>query len=907
MADLELHADYDRNSRVTATPNEYNRRGTEKAIILPNFDRDDRALPRVVAPSSRIQRDFELDTKVGQDNDLGTLLIKINLATVPVGGNLFVAIFGWNEFRIGLVDQHRRKLRRVPGTFGLYHLPLLPMAGGRALTLRLEARTLGGSPLARLPSVSTSFPQRSETAPLGIDEREFSLQISLQDAHNQVLASDQGKFIIAPYILIDDLSRAERIYICELDDNLPSVADIEQALAGTGLSLIRVPLSVSHGDAWLQDQFQMGYCHGPNNLMLVVWHLPRLRTNVVPVTLGPNLANFVISHFPSRNFGLYDELWQRVIPLEDATGEMQSLPFERSHEVFQFMNRMFILRKKLFWVIRVWGGEDVTLPPTAGQPSSEQSSQESPTRTEFFASRRELNQLFNLANRILHQQLNNTTDSVRQEFFRGIKDSLSHAFNETEQTLSLTEGRIRIRVPSGFTIEMREEAVNQSFRRLLQIHDSLNYGGNIEASPPLPEAQFGKIVVGSFETVGGGEAMDTDILRILQAQRIQPLVKLFTGWLDVAHIDEILAFVPNRSATSSFAIFRSSSGLAIKILEEAALLHLNGLPFEHPQRVTGGEPKTLLTRRTHEGSVPVTQMLRGKSWLHHEPAESIVALEPPRIYIKLAEFFSGNVNISAHDVPFRPGPGNDRYYPANINIFEFLHFEEGTNQEIENNILLSNIDPVLNDQFANIPIFKIPVLFDMVFNFQEQTTTAFTPNLINLQVIGNQLLIPRPFGPRMKVDHAIEVLKKVFEQREFSVSGALSRLTAPFVRNKRLLFIPLWVKETSLGYLAEQFREGFPDLNLSEIEERILHANRRHFDRRGGLRAGWRKVLIPEETVDLFEFYTEIVADILNLQVRWIDSWFYHVRLGEIHCGTNVVRRPNIRPNQAWWQLRQFS
>jgi hypothetical protein len=69
------------------------------------------------------------------------------------------------------------------------------------------------------------------------------------------------------------------------------------------------------------------------------------------------------------------------------------------------------------------------------------------------------------------------------------------------------------------------------------------------------------------------------------------------------------------------------------------------------------------------------------------------------------------------------------------------------------------------------------------------------------------------------------------------------------------------------------------------------------------LRSGWHKLIIPENTVDLFEAYTQIVVESLGLRVCWVDSWFYHVRLGEIHCGTNVIRRPDTGSRYAWWRV----
>jgi hypothetical protein len=67
------------------------------------------------------------------------------------------------------------------------------------------------------------------------------------------------------------------------------------------------------------------------------------------------------------------------------------------------------------------------------------------------------------------------------------------------------------------------------------------------------------------------------------------------------------------------------------------------------------------------------------------------------------------------------------------------------------------------------------------------------------------------------------------------------------------------------------------------------------------LRDGWRQLVIPENTVDLFQAYTALVLEPLGVAVDWVDSWYYHVRFGCIHCGTNVLRRadPSLVP---WWR-----
>ena len=79
----------------------------------------------------------------------------------------------------------------------------------------------------------------------------------------------------------------------------------------------------------------------------------------------------------------------------------------------------------------------------------------------------------------------------------------------------------------------------------------------------------------------------------------------------------------------------------------------------------------------------------------------------------------------------------------------------------------------------------------------------------------------------------------------------------------------------------------------SQLRQNIIWPNRRHFDARGRLRDGWRRFELAETMVDIFELYIQAVAAELDVPVFWVDSWYYHVHAGGIHCGTNVLRRPS--------------
>lgn len=60
----------------------------------------------------------------------------------------------------------------------------------------------------------------------------------------------------------------------------------------------------------------------------------------------------------------------------------------------------------------------------------------------------------------------------------------------------------------------------------------------------------------------------------------------------------------------------------------------------------------------------------------------------------------------------------------------------------------------------------------------------------------------------------------------------------------------------------------------------------------------YRRLELDEGTVDLVESYLETVLAPLGLTVHFVDTWFYHVRTGAVHCGTNARLTP---PSVHWW------
>src|SRR5690606_98399 len=255
----------------------------------------------------------------------------------------------------------------------------------------------------------------------------------------------------------------------------------------------------------------------------------------------------------------------------------------------------------------------------------------------------------------------------------------------------------RLEVQSlGVMIFSRDEA-EELDSKIFSQHDSTNYGGNIEVTPPLPNAPFGKILVGS------AFRMDGDLVRFLATQQKQPVISIDTSWLDVAHVDEVVCFVSNvRNHDNAF--FYASPGLAMEIMRHAFDLYRQGLPSGHP----GDMYRPLTTgayRTTDHGNHPVTKLLRGKFWWHHHPQGVVHPVEPPKIYRRMAEYY----NIFA--APYEAGERSyDRYYDAGISIKELLYFGSFTNEYIEEQYI-QPMKEHLSGEAPGVIEIPLPVMF----------------------------------------------------------------------------------------------------------------------------------------------------------------------------------------------------
>ncbi len=498
---------------------------------------------------------------------------------------------------------------------------------------------------------------------------------------------DVALFTIAPWLMLSNLHQAEVLYIADLWFNADTIQDVERAMAGTGVTLRKIPEVQVDGDPWVQDEFEIGYCWAVHNWMHVTLHCKRDRSD-------NGLKKFVRRFLPADDMGLFDDL------TEDGDGD-----------------------------------------PNLSGP-------------------------------------------------------LPHGGSDPDPT------------------------------------DSVNYGGNLELSPPVnidtpalpsgiggpavpaqPRSPFGKILIGDHPR----RPIDVHFRRFLEAQMIQPVLPLNTSWLDVGHVDEFMCFVPS-STGRGFRLVIASVHVATQLLEAMKALN-DSDPVLHP----------------------LTKMHRGKSFVDDLPQTT------PR---------TSDESESVNDV---------------LVIHQVINdiFVDGILSELEQR--LKDGCDVRDDEVIHLPVY---------FNGDSAiltTTSAFTPDVANLQVVNHHVLVPRPFGARMNLADAGSILRTVG-----GLASATDTRLRPFLKHEFWVF-----RGEKVSDIAGFFADG------GVTESAVRSANPGKFDGSGKVIAAMTRLLIPEDTVDLFEAFTQISLEDAGLTVHLVDDWYtYHRNEGEIHCGTNVKRRP---------------
>jgi protein-arginine deiminase len=107
----------------------------------------------------------------------------------------------------------------------------------------------------------------------------------------------------------------------------------------------------------------------------------------------------------------------------------------------------------------------------------------------------------------------------------------------------------------------------------------LDWYGNLEVSPPVPEFPLGRVYYGA----NGDESLNPEIVAMLDAQGAQgPAVRFDTGWLLIKHVDEMIAFVPTGSEDQPHKVLVPDTDAMLDLLDGWVAQGLGDLPVLGP-------------------------------------------------------------------------------------------------------------------------------------------------------------------------------------------------------------------------------------------------------------------------------------------------------------------------------------
>jgi hypothetical protein len=823
--------------------NELNIPGAPPTIV-PNINASNRALPRPISASIFNQQpplDAEQQVKFPGDKQL----VMVSIAKKDLfmtDGEVVTLVAAGAEHK--LYDKLGALVRPAfkNATQTNYEFKLDKVA---AVNLFLEVGRPAATPVAasNLFVTLTLFVTHPAFTPVLIDGN---------------IPVDRKDVWIALLRFVDNTRPVERLFICDLSDNEPTVKEVQAELRGMGMEhvLDKIPFDVCKGDAWLQDQYQETYCADDRgNKLRMVWHLPRLRSETSEAD-RPNLSTFVDHFFPSRDVGLIKDFWQRKFTVTDA------------QKTTPITFRDTFLIASAFRLVKRFYDDAMAFLRAIGSKGAEG---ESPS--EAWEQIRYVNLLMVLVAMEYEKSGKKGKEldvryAMLTEMHKGIEDRFSSIGSNSAHVKILRKDGSA--VVDG-TVDAAEIA--RLYEECALLHDSVNYGGNIEVAPPASANDAPRAVIGT----SADRPMDKTVVSFLYAQAGEP-IEVDTSWLNVGHVDEIISFVPAPGVDRKWVILQNSTTVAFTILLEAVRYHFQDKTLDLDKTDWFKQGGATLNLGDETKDRFVSQVLRGKYWeyVFDRKESAFPQLMPPHIYLSS----QGSLFTGAPDVKVDA-------FPANLSILEILRLERkhGTNRAVQER--LDALAKHLRKELDAPDIAMLPAIFDI---HQGSQTETFLPNPVNLQVVGNHLLMPRPFGPRMKAADAVAVMKQVFHP------SMQTLLTTSFVEKMKLETQTLNIRNFAETEYKQQIAanwiavDDYPD-TPSDFEERLVQANRNEFNAEGYLKDGWRKLTIPEKTVDLFEFYMTVVLTQIGITVHWIDTWYYHIRHGGLHCGTNCIRK----------------
>lgn len=363
--------------------------------------------------------------------------------------------------------------------------------------------------------------------------------------------------------------------------------------------------------------------------------------------------------------------------------------------------------------------------------------------------------------------------------------------------------------------------------------NSLNSFGNLEVSPPvLPHYPFGRIIVGGSPTDGFGNSprhMAHQLRGFLQAQKVQPPIEIFTDWLAVGHVDEIINFIPIPKAKPEdkikFKMLIASPQLAIDLLFKSQYIEKTHLFFT---------PETI-SKNLQQGQSIDNNISFGQRVMHLDDDVQQYYLCKKRNLRKVLDHWMA------------------KYWQVNKQCQEFLDWNR---ELLKKELGISEAD-----------IIEVPVLFKPINEKENARVISLLPNLVNQLVITTE---SRSFSIAPKC-YGVFDTRGINQKKYKEITTLCQKL-----KNKK--------KE------IDQINQ---EIDAKESDDEKMELNEKRKKLRDQKKKIKKAVPPKYEKIKyVFEEYL-VSKMPEGHEVHFIDDWNLHFTgNGGVHCTTNVQRKP---------------
>jgi hypothetical protein len=190
-------------------------------------------------------------------------------------------------------------------------------------------------------------------------------------------------------------------------------------------------------------------------------------------------------------------------------------------------------------------------------------------------------------------------------------------------------------------------------------------------------------------------------------------------------------------------------------------------------------------------------------------------------------------------------------------------------------------------------LIRVPVLFTP----GNADAAARMPNMVNLVSLGDTVIVPKPFGPRVPPLAAAGILKALpgqgITQGQIDGTNMLSLLNDYH-----------WVNTTRPETWQNIYRPIQNEVCVLQPGDDLSGDQYTWPAGADQVPDEWEKWTFNPTRIDLFQAYMYVQLSALGLNVRFVDDWYwYHRNEGELHCGSKVRHAPPaIADGSRWWQ-----